>query len=57
MIELESENKVYGKKSYGVGHKALIADFYDCVQRARPFPINGTESAKSIRILSKAYKN
>lgn len=57
VIELKSENKVYGKKSYGSGHKSLIKDFYDCVQSGRAFSIDGTEGAKSIRILSKVYKD
>lgn len=57
VISLKNDGKVYGKKSYGSGHKALIWDFYDCVQHNRSFPINGSEGAKSIRIISKAYKN
>ena len=57
LISLKNDSKIYGKKSYGSGHKALIQDFYDCVQHGRSFPINGEEGAKSIRIISKAYKN
>lgn len=57
LISLKNDSKIYGKKSYGSGHKALIQDFYDCVQHGCSFPINGTESAKSIRIILKAYKD
>lgn len=57
LISLKNNDKIYGKISYGSGHKSLIKDFYDCVQSGRPFSIDGTEGAKSIRILSKVYKN
>ena len=52
-----SYTKVYGKGCYGTGHGRLFAHFYDCVKNARSFPINGSEGAKSIRIISHAYKN
>lgn len=57
LISFTNDGKVYGKKSYGSGHKVLIQDFYDCVKNTRSFPINGAEGAKSIRIISQAYKN
>lgn len=57
VASFKNDTKIYGKKSYGSGHKTLIQDFYDCVESRRAFPINGEEGAKSIRILSKAYKN
>ena len=57
LISFKNDDKVYGKKSYGSGHRALIQDFYDCVKNQREFSVNGGEAAKSIRIISKAYKN
>ena len=57
LILLKGNDKIYGKKNYGSGHKSLIEDFYDCVQHCRPFPINGTEGAKSITVISKAYRS
>lgn len=47
----------YGKKVYGVGHRGLICDFYDCVKTGRKFSIDGNEGAKSVRIVLAAYRS
>lgn len=47
----------YGKACYGSGHECLIADFYDCVETGRSFPISGEEGAKVVRLILAAYKS
>lgn len=45
-----------GYKSYwGTGHKNLIQDFYDCLSKSVPFPVNGDEGTKAIGIIEKIY--
>lgn len=44
------------KDYWGTGHKNLIADFYDCIHRGVPFPINGVEGAKAVDIIQKLYQ-
>lgn len=46
-----------GKACYGSGHGALIADYYAKLEKGEPFPINGGEGAKSVRIVLAAYKS
>ena len=50
-------HRAVGKSVWGSGHKALIADFYDCLQKGKKFPIDGTEGAKSVRIVLKMYES
>jgi predicted dehydrogenase len=46
-----------GYKSYwGTGHKNLIADFYDCIDKGVPCPVNGVEGAKVVGIIQKIYE-
>ncbi len=47
----------YGKACYGIGHAPLIADFYNCVETGRKFPIDGKEGAKALRIVLSAYES
>ena len=47
----------YGKVCYGSGHAPLIAHFYDCIQSKTPFPINGEEGAKVIKLILSAYRS
>jgi predicted dehydrogenase len=45
-----------GYKAYwGIGHKYLIQDFYHCLNSGKPFPVNGVEGSKAIRIIQKIY--
>ena len=44
-----------GKSVWGAGHKALIADFYDCLQTGKRFPIDGEEGAKCVKLTLKIY--
>ncbi len=55
--DFNNDDKVYGKRCYGVGHKGLFSDFYDAVKTGRDFSVDGKEAAKVIRIILEAYKN
>ena len=54
---LEDNGPLHGKEEYGTGHPALIEDFYRCLKEGRPFPINGKEGAKAVRVVLKAYES
>lgn len=46
-----------GKHVWGDGHATLVSDFYDCIQSARPFPIDGQEGAKVVRAILAMYRS
>ncbi len=46
-----------GKWVWGDGHRALIADFYDHLERNVPFEINGEEGAKVVRMILACYRS
>ena len=52
-VQTPSEN--FGKSVWGNGHKALIKDFYECVQSGNPFPIDAEEAGKVIRMILATY--
>jgi len=49
--------KVYGKGCYGTGHTRLIRHFYECAEQGKPFPINGQEGAKVVRMILATYES
>ena len=49
--------KGLGKECYGSGHEALISDFYDCISSGRRFAIDGSEGAKSVKLILGAYES
>lgn len=51
------KQKSFGKACYGSGHETLIDDFYGCVKEGRPFPIDGREGARVIRLILAAYES
>ena len=53
----QAEAEALGKSVWGMGHKALIADFYRHVEAGKKFPIGGTEGAKSVRMILKMYES
>ncbi len=55
--ELCECDKPYGKACYGVGHAALIADFYDCVKTGRKFEIDGAEGLKVVKLIHAVYES
>ena len=48
-------SEVFGKKVYGIGHRNLIKDYYDCIKENRKFEIDGKEGAKAVRIVLASY--
>lgn len=49
--------KFVGKSYYGNGHIMLISDFYSCLNEKRPFPINGEEASKVMRLVLAVYES
>ena len=56
-VDFEESAQIFGKSCYGIGHSPLIADFYDCIKCGRPFPINGAEASKVIRMILSCYES
>ena len=53
---MDDQSLVSGAKGYwGNGHNALIRDYYACLSESRPFPIDGPEAAKIIKVLDAIY--
>ena len=46
-----------GKRVWGNGHEALIADFYASIRENRPFAVNGEEGARVIRAILAMYRS
>ncbi|MCX7842567.1 MAG: Gfo/Idh/MocA family oxidoreductase [Clostridia bacterium] len=54
---IEDKNMITGEKSYwGMSHKKLIMDFYKCVLEQRPFPIDGEEGIKALKMVLDIYQ-
>lgn len=54
-VYIEHNTKYHGKPCYGNGHGDLIADFYECIEEGRKFPIDGKEAAKAVKLVLAAY--
>ncbi len=54
-IETAKESEVDGKAVWGVGHRGLISDFYDCIQTGRRFELDAEEAGKVIRLILAVY--
>ncbi|MBE6701246.1 MAG: Gfo/Idh/MocA family oxidoreductase [Ruminococcaceae bacterium] len=57
LVTFENCEKYFLKECYGNGHKALISDFYNCVEKDIPFEIDGKEGTKALRIVLSAYES
>ena len=57
MITEEDMRFVLGKCCYGNGHEKLIADFYNCIRQGKPFPIDGEEASKVVKMILAAYES
>ena len=55
--DCNTKGEFFGKKVYGVGHRGLIYDFYDCIKNGDKFPVNGVESVKAIKLVLSAYES
>ena len=55
---LNDQTLASGKKSYwGDGHEALIRDYYERLSDGQPFPIDGREGSKAIRLIEAIYRS
>ena len=45
----------FGKREWGCGHADLIRDFYAALQSGAPFPVDGKEAAKVVRLILSVY--
>ena len=57
LVFSEEQQPVRGKDCYGNSHGRLFSDFYECIRQNRPFPINGTEGAKAVRLILAMYQS
>lgn len=55
-IEKATE-KPRGKECYGSSHAVLITDFYKHIETGEPFPINGEEASKVVKLILAAYES
>ncbi|MBR7185397.1 MAG: Gfo/Idh/MocA family oxidoreductase [Clostridia bacterium] len=57
VVETDEITRSFGKSCYGDGHIRLIDDFYRCLAQNEPFPVNGAEAAKVVRMILAAYQS
>ncbi|MBE6581010.1 MAG: Gfo/Idh/MocA family oxidoreductase [Ruminococcaceae bacterium] len=53
----EPQTVVMGKPCYGIGHVALMRDFYAAIGEKRPFAVNGATAATVIRLILALYRS
>lgn len=51
------ESSQIGKQVWGSGHKTLIKEFYDCIEKGNKFPIGFDEGEKVIRLILSMYES
>ena len=54
---MADQAKTEGKSVWGDGHKALIADFYQCIHTKKHFEIDVEEAGKVIRMILAVYRS
>jgi predicted dehydrogenase len=52
-----SDEQFSGKSYWGHGHKAIIRDFYNCIETGRKFSIDAYEGGKALKTVAAAYKS
>lgn len=56
-VIFEPARSATGEKLYwGLGHKPLFEDFYDCLREGRPFSVDGKSAIKALKVLKSVYK-
>ncbi|MBR6701914.1 MAG: Gfo/Idh/MocA family oxidoreductase [Clostridia bacterium] len=50
-----ADKEFVGKDYWGHGHKAIIKDFYDCLEMGRKFPIDAVEGGRAAAIVLASY--
>ena len=56
-LHLKRKKLVIGKSYWGKGHFGLIRDFYDCLEKAKPFPIDAFEGGKAVEEFLSIYES
>lgn len=50
-----ADKEFVGKDYWGHGHKAIIKDFYDCLEMGKRFPIDAVEGGRAAAIVLASY--
>lgn len=56
-LERPDRGEAVGKREWGMGHRELIEDFYNCLTTDTPFPIDLCEGEKVIRLILAMYRS
>lgn len=56
-LHLKNAFGFIGKSYWGSGHAPLIKDFYNCIEKGRPFPIDAYEGGKAVEEFLAIYKS
>ncbi len=56
-LRLKNAHGFIGKSYWGNGHAPLIKDFYDCIEKGRPFPVDAYEGGKAVEEALAVYKS
>ena len=54
-LDSPQDTELAGKRVWGDGHKALVSDFYGCLEQNKPFSINYEEGKKVIQMILAMY--
>ncbi len=54
-VETEKGQPVFGKEVWGTGHINLIKDYYDCLERHKPFALDFYEARKVVKLILAMY--
>ena len=54
-VETEKGQPIFGKEVWGTGHINLIKDYYDCLERHKPFALDFFEARKVVKLILAMY--
>ena len=57
ILKSHAKRREVGKRVWGLGHGALIPDFYRCVKTGEKFELDFYEAEKSVRMILAMYKS
>ncbi len=56
-LRVKDKGGFIGKSYWGNGHAPLIKDFYDCIEKGEPFPVDAYEGGKAVEEFLAVYKS